>query len=191
MLSDVHHLCKSPSGTTKPAAEDALLCQFGHKEGFRAQPVSRGAGADTTLLSFGSETEVKLGHHWCCPCPKARIPTAQGRQGRKEIPLFPFYRGGFSAGFSGLSDLRVTSRSPARGGGCLAQGLTPGWVQGAEHSSAQHRPKLHSEIHQQLLLINRHIEKNLVMSVGESKGEDKAKSNKSSTHSFCSLSSCS
>lgn len=51
-----------------------------------------------------------------CPCPKAQISTVQRRQGRKEIPLCPFYRGG-TAGFSGLSDLRVTSRSLARVGG--------------------------------------------------------------------------
>lgn len=64
-----------------------------------------------------------------------------------------------SSRFSGLSDFRVTSRSPGRGGGCLAQGLTPGRVQGAEHSSTQHRPKLLTEIHHGLLLMNRHFEK--------------------------------
>lgn len=124
-----------------------------------------------------------------CPCPKAQISTVHRRQGRKEIPLCRFYRGR-RAGYSGLSEFRVTSRSLERGGGCLAQGLTPGWVQGAEHSSTQHRPKLLTEIHHGLLLINRHSEKNLDVSVGKSKEEDKAKSNKSSAHSFCSLSCC-
>lgn len=100
-------LYKSPSETTKPSSEDALLYQCGHKGGFRAlqaQPVSpsRGAGADTTLLSISGETELKLGRHWCClcpkplaaPAPKAKSPQSKEGKGGKKSLRADFTEGG-------------------------------------------------------------------------------------------------
>lgn len=159
--------------------------------------MSQGAGADTTLLSIGGETQLNLGHRWCflcpkplaAPAPKPKSPQSkEGKGGKKS--LCAHFTEGEQQDFQ---DCQIWGLQAGlwQGLGGLAQGLTLGWVQGAEHSSTQHRPKLHTEMHQGLLLINRHIEKNLDVSVGKSKEENEANSNKSSAHSFCPLSSCS
>lgn len=101
--------CTNPWQKEQNQQQRMRCCLFGHKAGFRAlsaQPVSssRGAGADTALLSISAETKLKLGCHWCCLCPTAQIFTIQRRQGRKETPLSWFYRGRTA----GLSDFRVT-----------------------------------------------------------------------------------
>lgn len=76
-----------------------LLSHHGQAGGFHSKPRSaspRGAGAPSAVSS--RETQLKLGHRWCCGCPKSlAVPSAQSpssvvQRRRKAMPTYPVRR---------------------------------------------------------------------------------------------------